>query len=78
MKNIKDFNVQKHISRPHVIFTPAVNVGADRRRTPLLLNGLKMQEALIFKGSAKKKAGKKDGGSGTLGGSEHAGPVVES
>ena len=37
-----------------------------------------MQEALILKGSAKKKAGKKDGGSGTPGGSEHAGPVVES
>ena len=78
VKNIKDFNVQKHISRPHVIFTPAVNVGADRRRTPLLLNGLKMQEVLIFKGSAKKKAGKKDGGSPSGAGSESGGPELDS
>ena len=40
--------------------------------------GLKMQEALIFKGSAKKKAGKKDGGSPSGAGSESGGPELDS
>ncbi|WP_455128263.1 hypothetical protein [Prevotella veroralis] len=39
---------------------------------------MKMQEALIFKGSAKKKAGKKDGGSPSGAGSESGGPELDS
>ena len=74
--NVKDFNVQKHISRPHVIFTPAVSVGADRRRTPLLLTGLKVQESLIYKGSTKKKGGKKNANPASSEGSEEHGPIA--
>lgn len=73
--NVKDFNVQKHISRPHVIFTPAVSVGADRRRTPLLLTGLKVQESLIYKGSTKKKGGKKGSNPASSEGNEEHGPI---
>lgn len=74
--NVKDFNVQKHISRPHVIFTPAVSVGADRRRTPLLLTGLKVQESLIYKGSTKKKGSKKNANPASSEGSEEHGPIA--
>ncbi len=73
--NAKDFNVQKHISRPHVIFTPAVSVGADRRRTPLLLTGLMVQESLVYKGSTKKKGGKKGSNPASSEGNEEHGPI---
>ncbi len=83
VEHAKDFNPQKDIYGAHVIFAPAVSVDATRRRTKLLISGLRIQEAIRYdapKSEGKKKPGSKkaEGGASPSAGPEAGDPTASS
>ena len=66
-----DFNVQKDIFSPHVLFLPASMKVGTNKRVATLLSNLKLQEAEKYVGAPKK--GKKKAAEGGAEGTPGAG-----